>query len=98
MLPVTLINLVLVSFERVLWAEAGWIDIEVLDGSAIHNVSVLTAGIPWVFALINAALSVALLGLWARFIGYRPERDQLKPRMMKEARGYVPVTTKGGAR
>jgi NADH-quinone oxidoreductase subunit H len=99
LLPITLINLLLVAFERVLWAEADWFDIETVNISAAHAVRVLNPGLPWLFALINVLLSGALVVLWARFIGYRPEQYELKPRMMKEARGYVPVASpKGGGR
>ncbi|MFN0095655.1 MAG: NADH-quinone oxidoreductase subunit NuoH [Dehalococcoidia bacterium] len=98
LLPVTLLNLVLVSFERVLWAEAGWVDIETVSISAIHNVRVLEPGLPWLFAALNIGLSAGLIFFWARFIGYRPEAYETKPRMVKDARGYVPVAPKGGAR
>ncbi len=96
LLPITLLNLVLVSFERVLWNEAGWIDIETVNVSAVHAVRVLSPGLPWLFAVVNIALSAALVVGWARFIGYRPERYELKPRLTKETSGYVPVPVKGG--
>ncbi len=43
------------------------------------------------FAVLNIAIAAAVIVAWSRFLGYRPERNPLKPRMMKEARGYVPV-------
>lgn len=55
----------------------------------------------YLFALINIGLSVAVVYFWARFLGYRPEDTPTAPRMVREARGYVPlseVSGKGGGR
>ncbi len=46
----------------------------------------------YVFALVNIALSIALVWAWARFNGYRPEKVPTRPRLVKEARGYVPTS------
>lgn len=46
----------------------------------------------YVFAAINIALSGVLVWLWARFNGYKPESVPLRPRLVKEARGYVPTS------
>jgi hypothetical protein len=48
----------------------------------------------YVFAVINIALFVAAIPLWARFIGYRPEHTPTKARLVREAGGYVPLSTK----
>ncbi len=48
-------------------------------------------GLIYVFAVVNIALSVLLVWFWARFNGYRPEKIPTRPRMVKEARGYVPT-------
>jgi len=45
----------------------------------------------YVFAVINIALFVAAIPIWARFIGYRPERTPTRARLVREAGGYVPL-------
>ncbi|HMO53606.1 MAG TPA: NADH-quinone oxidoreductase subunit NuoH [Tepidiformaceae bacterium] len=46
----------------------------------------------YLFALVNIVLSIALVWAWARFNGYRPEKVPTRPRLVKEARGYVPTS------
>jgi NADH-quinone oxidoreductase subunit H len=60
----------------------------------------LGKGIVYVFAVINIVAAVAIVVAWARFIGYKPENTPTKPRMIRDARGYVPVepVAKGEAR
>ncbi len=48
-------------------------------------------GFIYLFAVVNIALSVLLVWLWARFNGYKPEAVPMRPRLVKEARGYVPT-------
>ena len=48
-------------------------------------------GFVYVFAIVNIALSVLLVWFWARFNGYKPEKVPMRPRLVKEARGYVPT-------
>ncbi|WBL35997.1 NADH-quinone oxidoreductase subunit NuoH [Tepidiforma flava] len=48
-------------------------------------------GLIYVFALVNIVLSVALVYAWARFNGYRPEQTPTRPRLVKQAGGYIPV-------
>ncbi len=48
-------------------------------------------GLIYLFAVVNIALSVLLVWFWARFNGYKPEKVPTRPRMVKEARGYVPT-------
>lgn len=48
-------------------------------------------GIVYVFAVINIAAAAAVVYWWARFLNYRPERMPTKPRMVRDARGYVPI-------
>jgi NADH-quinone oxidoreductase subunit H len=51
----------------------------------------------FLFAVINIWLSIAVIYLWSRFLGYRPENTPTAPRMVRDARGYVPLgETKGG--
>jgi NADH-quinone oxidoreductase subunit H len=51
----------------------------------------------YVFAVINIVGAVAVVYLWSRFVGYRPEKTPTAPRMVREARGYVPLgETKAG--
>ena len=52
--------------------------------------------IVYVFAVVNIALSVAAVVVWARVIGYKPDDTPTKPRMTRETRGYVPVEGDGG--
>jgi NADH-quinone oxidoreductase subunit H len=60
----------------------------------------LGKSIVYVFAVINIVAAVAIVVAWARFIGYKPENTPTKPRMIRDARGYVPVepVAKGEAR
>lgn len=48
-------------------------------------------GIVYVFAVVNIVTSVALMVGWARLLGYRPEDMPRRPRLVDEARGYVPL-------
>jgi NADH-quinone oxidoreductase subunit H len=81
MLPVGILNLTIVAVERMIWADATNLEYDQW----------------WVypFAVVNIVLSVILVVAWARFLGYRPERVPTKPRMMKEAGGYVPLPGEG---
>jgi NADH-quinone oxidoreductase subunit H len=45
----------------------------------------------YLFAAFNILVSFLLVVAWARFNGYRPETIPTRPRLVKEARGYVPV-------
>jgi NADH-quinone oxidoreductase subunit H len=45
----------------------------------------------YLFAAFNILISFLLVLAWARFNGYKPETVPLRPRLVKEARGYVPV-------
>jgi hypothetical protein len=49
----------------------------------------------YLFAVINLALAGVVVWAWARLLGYRPERVPTKPRMVREATGYVPVSGEG---
>lgn len=48
-------------------------------------------GIVFAFAAANVALSAAAVWGWARLLGYRPERMPTRPRLAREAGGYVPL-------
>ena len=50
----------------------------------------------YVFAAVNIILSIAVVYLWARFLGYRPENTPTRPRMVRDARGYVPLSEVSG--
>ncbi|MEO6397091.1 MAG: NADH-quinone oxidoreductase subunit NuoH [Tepidiformaceae bacterium] len=55
----------------------------------------------YVFAAVNIILSIAVVYFWARFLGYRPENTPTRPRMVRDTRGYVPLSEvpgKGGGR
>lgn len=45
----------------------------------------------YVFAAVNIVAAVGLIVGWARVLGYRPEHQPRKARLVKEAGGYVPV-------
>ncbi|MBA4181866.1 MAG: NADH-quinone oxidoreductase subunit NuoH [Anaerolinea sp.] len=81
MLPLALFNLLLMATERMLW-------IDVFDGDQAAL---------YLFAVGNLTTAFATIYLWSRFLGYRPENTPTRPRMVREARGYVPLSeTKGG--
>ena len=48
-------------------------------------------GLIYVFAVVNIAVSIAAVYGWARFLGYRPENTPVRPRLVKNAGGYIPV-------
>jgi NADH-quinone oxidoreductase subunit H len=55
--------------------------------------------IVYAFALINIVAAGVLVYAWSRILGYRPENNPTKARLVSEAGGYVPVeSAKGGAR
>ncbi|WP_322794917.1 NADH-quinone oxidoreductase subunit NuoH [Tepidiforma sp.] len=74
LLPLGVFNLLVVTTERMVWAEQDYAD-----------------GLIYLFAVVNIAVSVALAYAWARFNGYRPERTPTRPRLVKQAGGYIPV-------
>lgn len=45
----------------------------------------------YLFAAFNILISGLLLYFWARFNGYKPEGVPTRPRLVKDARGYVPL-------
>lgn len=74
LLPLALVNLFVVTTERMLWSDQDYAN-----------------GLIYVFAAVNIALSVAAVYAWARFVGYRPESTPKRPRLVKNAGGYVPL-------
>ncbi|MCA9831101.1 MAG: NADH-quinone oxidoreductase subunit NuoH [Dehalococcoidia bacterium] len=53
-------------------------------------------GIVFLFAPINIVAAAVLVYAWAKVNGYRPENTPKKPRMVKDATGYIPAS--GGGR
>ena len=51
--------------------------------------------IVYLFAVVNIVASALLMAGWARVLGYRPEQTPRRPRLVDEARGYVPVEAPG---
>ena len=51
----------------------------------------LSDNIVFAFMGINIVASAAAVYLWARFLGYRPENIPTRPRLVRDAGGYVPV-------
>ncbi|MBE0609924.1 MAG: NADH-quinone oxidoreductase subunit NuoH [Dehalococcoidia bacterium] len=45
----------------------------------------------YLFAIFNILVSGLLVFAWARFNGYRPDDVPMRPRLFKDARGYVPL-------
>jgi NADH-quinone oxidoreductase subunit H len=76
LLPVAALNLLLIATERLVLVENEWTGDD---------------WIYWVLAAINIAVAVAVMLVWARVLGYRPERVPVRARLVGEARGYVPV-------
>ena len=59
----------------------------------------LDKSIVFVFAIINIVAAAAIVYAWARLMGYRAGSTPHRPRLVGEARGYVPVEAgKGGGR
>jgi NADH-quinone oxidoreductase subunit H len=56
----------------------------------------LSKNIVFVFAAVNIVLAILTVFGWARFLGYRPENTPMKPRMVRDAGGYVPLPAKDG--
>jgi NADH-quinone oxidoreductase subunit H len=77
MLPVAIANLVLVATERIFWLKTFNSDKDMV----------------FAFAIINIFAAGLIVYYWSRFLGYRPEDTPTKPRLVNEARGYVPVST-----
>lgn len=50
----------------------------------------------YVFAAVNIVLAGVLIYAWARFMGYKPENTPTRPRLVKNAGGYIPVGSEGG--
>ncbi|MBI5947016.1 MAG: NADH-quinone oxidoreductase subunit NuoH [Chloroflexi bacterium] len=52
----------------------------------------------YIFAVVNIWAALGAIWAWSRFLGYRPERNPVRARLVNEAGGYVPVpeAAKGG--
>jgi hypothetical protein len=81
MLPISALNLLIIATERVILVENDWVGEDLVY---------------WLLAAINIVLAVAVVIGWARFLGYRPETVPVRPRLVSEPTGYVPVDTGGG--
>ncbi len=49
----------------------------------------------YIFAVVNIWGALGVIWAWSRFLGYRPERNPVRARLVKEAGGYVPVPEAG---
>jgi NADH-quinone oxidoreductase subunit H len=81
LVPVALFSLIVFATEKTLWLETF-----TEEGESPSDAWL------WLFAAVNLALTVAIVVVWSRFLGYRPEKVPTKPRLVRDARGYVPVT------
>jgi len=79
LLPLALFNLIVVTTERMFWAEQDY-----------------AKGLIYLFAVINIALSIAAVYFWAKFNGYKSGGVPTRPRLVKNAGGYIPVGQEGG--
>lgn len=82
MLPVALVNLAVVALEKMIWSKA--------TDQAFDQWWV------YLFMVINIAAAGAVVYGWARFLGYRPERERRKPRLVKDVGGYIPAPPRPG--
>lgn len=74
LLPLALLNLLVVTTERMFWSEQDY------DKPLIY-----------LFAMINILLSIVAVFFWARVAGYKQDDVPVRPRLVKEAGGYIPV-------
>jgi NADH-quinone oxidoreductase subunit H len=49
----------------------------------------------WVFAAVNVVVSVGLIWAWAKFMGYNKTATPLRPRLVKNSGGFIPVGSEG---
>lgn len=49
----------------------------------------------WVFAAINIVISIALVWGWSKLMGYNRAETPVRPRLVKEAGGFIPVGSEG---
>ncbi len=80
LVPVAIFSLLVFATERTLWVETF-----TAEGESPSDAWL------WLFAAVNVALTVAIVVGWSRFLGYRPEKQPTRPRLVRDARGYVPV-------
>ena len=74
-------NLLLIATERVILVENDWTSKDLVY---------------WLLAAINIVLAVVVVVGWARLLGYKPESVPVRPRLVSEAGGYIPVDAAGG--
>lgn len=54
-----------------------------------------TKGLIYLIAAVNVLLAVVIVFAWAHFMGYRPDETPTRPRLVKNAGGYVPIGSEG---
>ena len=54
-----------------------------------------TRGLIYLISAVNILLAVVIVFAWAHFMGYRPDQNPTRPRLVKNAGGYVPVGSEG---
>ncbi len=82
LLPVALLNLFVLSTEKLIWNEA-------TDGG-FDNWFVIP------FAIVNWGIAAAVVLVAPRLFGIKPGSVPKRPRLIKDARGYVPVVPARG--
>jgi NADH-quinone oxidoreductase subunit H len=82
MLPLALGNLVVLALEKMIWNKA-------TDGA-------YDTGWVFVFAAVNIVLAGVMVYAFARLAGYRPEGQPTRPRLVRQAGGYIPPSTSPG--
>jgi NADH-quinone oxidoreductase subunit H len=48
-------------------------------------------GLIYLFAVVNIIISIAAVYFWAKFLGYKPQNTPVRPRLVKESGGFIPV-------
>lgn len=49
----------------------------------------------YIFTAINIVSSIALVYAWAKGMGYKPQNTPVRPRLVKQAGGFIPVGSEG---
>jgi hypothetical protein len=79
LLPVAIINLLIITTERMWWSDQDY-----------------AKGLVYLFAVVNIVASVVVVWAWARFMGYKGGQTPIRPRLVKNAGGFVPVGSEAG--
>ena len=79
LLPIAIINLLIVTTERMWWSDQDY-----------------EKGFVYLFAAVNIVASVVVIWAWARLMGYKGGQTPIRPRLVKNAGGFIPVGSEAG--